>query len=179
MDGVALRAFLLKKAQCAIKNLAPMNRTRWIIFSPFEELTPLQFADRLGKYGVSVNPQEVVALWREADVFTPTITYEGFLKYLYHRMPPSLFDAESSHSFFDSIAQCRNKLLSSFLQIDSEGRGFVTIDDFSKICRSVRSQSRESDIQKIADRYDTNRNGTVNYYYLLLSDLASARPLTV
>jgi hypothetical protein len=178
MDGVALRAFLRKKAQCAIRNLAPTNRARWVIFSPFAELTPLQFADRLGHYGVSVNPAEVVTLWRETGVFTPTITYESFLKFLYHRMPPSQFDMESRQFFFDSLAQCRSRLMSSFLECDPDGRGVVTLADFTKICQSICPQSIESNIQKLAERYDTQAEGSVNYY-LLLSDLAVARPASI
>jgi Ca2+-binding EF-hand superfamily protein len=174
MDRVKLRRFLLRKTQCALRSLARTNHERWGLLTPFTELTPAQFSQSLAKCGVSLHPDEAAALWREAGVLAPTLSFQAFLRLLHHRMPPSLFDARSGRAFVASLARRSAKLRCALAAADAGRTGFVPLAEFLRACEAARPQAPECQLRLLAERYDVNGDGTVNYS-LLLADLASAR----
>lgn len=173
MDGVMVKKHMIKKAQIAIKQLGVTDASRWSALSPFDELTAKQFAGLLAKFNVSVNPEEVKALWKMTGITTPTLDFKGFVQFLYCNMPPSPFDPDSLTSFFDSLSHYRNSLLPWFTANDLECTGSLPNNKFEQVIRQVRPQTTDIEIAKLTQKYSSDKPGHVNYF-LLLSDLSSA-----
>lgn len=164
---------MLKKLQIAIRKLAPTDRCRWVIFSPFEELTAAQFATRTFNLGVSLNKGEVVAIWKHVGINSDVFYFDDFVRLLYFDMSPTDFDDSSYTHFFSLLCSRKCPLLRAFSQADPEQSGFINFEDFSAICESVLPQAPKVGISKIMEQYDTMGNGHLNYF-LLMSDINTA-----
>lgn len=167
MDGVMLKKFMIKKAQIAIKKIGSTNRARWVLFSPFDEITPSQFASQLQKFDVSLNPAEAYALWKECGIKSRVMKFEDFVKFIYYEMPPSAYDNDSYFQFYELIKSRKHLLLPHFMGCDPESTGFIKITDFFDICHSILPQSTDIEISLFCQNYDTQNNGTINYYQIM------------
>lgn len=170
MEGIVLKKFMLKKAQIALKNLGTTNRARWVLFSPFDELTPLQFSKQLTNWDVSLNPAECFALWKMCGIKTKIMKYEDFVKFLYYEMPQSIYDSDSFLQFYELLRSRKHLLMPLFLGCDTESTGFIKISEFYDLIRSIMPQATDFEISQLCQNYDSQNNGTLNYY-LVMSDL--------
>ncbi|OHS99904.1 hypothetical protein TRFO_08229 [Tritrichomonas foetus] len=176
MDGVQLKKFMLKKAQIAIKKLGSTNRARWVIFSPFDEITPSQFSSQIQKFDVTLNPAEVFGIWKLCGIKNRVMKYEDFVKFLYFEMPPSAFDADSYFQFYELVKSRKHLLLPRFVGCDPESTGFIKITDFFDIMHALIPQSTDIEISILSQNYDSQVDGTLNYY-LMMSDFNSSNKI--
>ena len=173
MDGVQLKKFMIKKAQVAIKKLGSTNRSRWINFSPFDELTPSQFSAQILKYGVTLNPAESFGLWKWCGIKSRVMKFEEFVKFLYFEMPPTPYDQDSFFQFYELVKSKKHILLSRCEGCDPDSTGFIRITDFYDIIHAILPQSTDIEISILSQNYDSNADGTLNYY-LMMSDFNSS-----
>lgn len=167
MDGVMLKKFMIKKAQIAIKKIGSTNRARWVLFSPFDEITPSQFATQLQKFDVSLNPAEVYALWKKCGIKSRVMKFDDFVKFIYYEMPPTPYDNDSYLQFYELVRSRKHLFLQHFMGCDPESTGFIKITDFFDICHSLLPQSTDVEISLFCQNYDTQNNGTLNYFQMM------------
>ena len=163
---------LEKRIQNAIRRLGPTNAIRWKSFCGFDEMTVSQFTERANSLNISVNLEEVKAIWRKRGINKDVIKYKDFIallsnwnwsKYNGDFSPVCPEEGESCRLFVlpENNPMVRSRLFDAFRQLDKYSTGFVSTEDFDAV--ALDFSISYDDISM----YDTKHDGTFNYLLFL------------
>ena len=76
-------------------------------------------------------------------------------------------------AIISDIAQMRDSFNTMFREIDSDGNGYLTFDEFAKLIKDSRLGIEQADLRTILSQADENGNGVVEFeeFYPLILDL--------
>ena len=73
---------LLLTVQDKIRGLGATNRNRWAAFCYNKTMTYDEFVEKMEKYNVQFNPNDMRVLWDSVDVPGDVMDFQGFLKFM-------------------------------------------------------------------------------------------------
>lgn len=163
----AEKAMFLKTIR-TLRNLGNTDDEIWQALSPFDELVPAQFAQAMKKHGISISELEVVGFWKRADLDCVSMKLESFSKFMQSTSQRSAGDPISSFAVFvRSLYDLRTQLIMRFTQVDHTASGYISGKLIGDIVLALRPSSTPAEITWVTERYDTSRDGEVNYFMLL------------
>jgi len=154
-----------------ISALGNTNKNRWDIFSVDNEMSVMQFSNRLQALGLNVSPQYVATLWRATGINTDRMQFGDFIKFL---QATSIKNTTDSDNFLPiSISNVLNtnkrQLLSKIIESDPKMTGFISYRALSEALSWFGLESRQ-DILQLAQKYDPDDSGNFRYFQFF-SDL--------
>jgi Ca2+-binding EF-hand superfamily protein len=163
------RRQILQSIQSRILTLGNSNRDRWNIFSIEPEITIEQFCQRIGALGISIEPHEILTLWRAVGISNDTMQFADFVRFLQASSEDICGCEDSSVKRSKNISEIfgtnYKRLLGKFAESDPTITGFITHRAFNDIAAWYGLTNR-SDIRMIVQKYDDG-SGNITYFQFI------------
>lgn len=101
-------------------------------------------------FGLEVNAREIKELFQD---YGKDINSEGFEFAEFKQVMATRLHKRNS----------KLEIKRLFSLLDSEAKGFITIEDMKKICREIQEKISEDDLAEIIDEADSDKDGVLNF----------------